>query len=115
MSSLTYLLMPNMSITMTTSSGKVLVLFSATTDHDKNQRQSSYGLFVDGTRRFSVAVSGQNAADKMDTSLSYLVTGLSAGSHTFEIRWLLDIADCNARQLATTWGLERSLVVMELQ
>ena len=113
-SSSTYATMPALTVTMSIATGKALINFSTTVAHSRSQRESNYAIFVDGTQYFTAAVSSQTADDKMNVGFTYLVTGLSNGSHTFEIRWLITNPDATARQFAATWGMGRVLGVTEV-
>jgi len=106
--------MTNMSITMTTTGGDVLILFKTTTSHSTNLEQSEYALYVDSSQTFVTALSGHNGGDMVDANISFLVTGLSSASHTFEIRWRSGASGNTVSQSAATWGMDRSLVAMEI-
>ena len=110
--STTLVAMPDMAATVTVTTGKALVAFAATVSHDRTQRDSTYALFVDGTRYFASGITSQTADDYMNPSFTYLVTGLSSGSHSFEVRWSISNSDGSVRQKAATWNMSRSLVVV---
>jgi hypothetical protein len=110
--STTFAAMTNMSITNSTSGGDALVLFNATVDHATNNTQSEYALFVDSSEQFRILSQFRQADQPEPVSLSYLVTGLSSGSHTFEIRWR-SVGGSTIRQSAATWNAGRNLVVIE--
>ena len=105
--------MTNMSITDNTAGHDVLVLFSATVEHSANGDRSEYALFVDSSEEYHILLEITQSSQPSPLSLSYLVTGLSSGSHTFEIRWR-SVDGTTIRQSAATWGAGRNLVVIEL-
>jgi hypothetical protein len=103
-----------MSITMSITSGKALVSFTSTVAHSKSQRESRHALYVDGVSVFAAATSSQTADDYMNVAFTYLVTGLSSGSHTFQIRWRINNVDTIVTQPAASAGLARALVVTQV-
>jgi hypothetical protein len=105
--------MTNMSITNNTSGGEVLVLFNATVEHSANGDRSEYAIFVDSSEDFHILMEITQSSQPTPVNVSYLVTGLSSGSHTFEIRWR-SVDGTTIRQSAATWGADRSLVVVEV-
>jgi hypothetical protein len=107
-------LMPDMTITQSIASGKAFVSFSATVSHDRTQRLSEFALYVDSAKVFASGIVSQTADDQMNPSFTFLVTGLSNASHTFEIFWRISNNDGSVRQRAATWGMGRALQVMEV-
>jgi hypothetical protein len=105
--------MSGMTITATTSGGDVLVLFNTTVHHAADNATSEYALFVDSSEEFSIRSEFRQGYQPETISMSYLVTGLSAGSHTFEIHWRSEIG-WTVQQLAATWGNGRNMVIMEV-
>jgi hypothetical protein len=108
--------MTDMSVTLTTSGGKVFVAFSTSISHTNNNKSSDCGLFIDAdaSPRFAVRMNPNDNQDIIPVNLTYLVTNpnLSAGSHTFKIKW--QINGNTASQSAATWGAGRTLTVIDL-
>ena len=103
-----------MALPVALNGGDALVHFNTTVDNLMPGSQSDYALVVDGTPVHVVGVMGQGGGSKNIVSLHFLVTGLPPGNHDFEIHWKVDTPEGNARQLATTWGMARTLIVTEL-
>ena len=95
---------------LTTTAGKALVLFTASVSHGTEDRVSVYTLYVDSTPRFSVRIGMDKTNETGIASLSYLVPGLAAGTHTFEIYWSSTLAN-TISQSGATYG--RTLTVVE--
>jgi hypothetical protein len=117
--STTYVLMTGMSVTLNTGGGDVLVHFTTTIQTSANGADADIGLFVDGTHYFAVRNHTKDSNDTDAMNLSYLVTGLSAGSHTFQIRWRVNTG--TVLQSASTWAqysgvgyARRTLIAVEL-
>jgi hypothetical protein len=112
-SSTSFVLMPGMSITMTTAGGNVEVAFTASVKHSRDQKYSDYALFVDSTEQFRVRTTIARKFVPTGVTLTYLVRNLSAGSHTFEIRWRSEVSNTTVYQWAADWGAGRNLYVVE--
>jgi len=84
------------SLTITTSGGDVLVHFHGTVEHSAGGIGIHFDVYVDsgdiGGNDGIVRVRSANAADAMCVSFTRLIAGLSAGSHTFKLRWKLSTA-----------------------
>jgi hypothetical protein len=107
--------MTNMTITITTTAAKALVLFTATIGHSQNGKYSEYALFVDSVETDRVRINIDNSAEEVHAvNLHSLMTGLTAASHTFEIRWRSEAASNTVTQPAATWSTKRRLTVMEV-
>jgi hypothetical protein len=111
-SSTGFTLMPGMTITMTTAGGNVEALFTSSVKHSRGSKYSDYALFVDGVEKFRVRQETTEQQEATGISLAYLVSNLSAGQHTFEIRWRCQSAN-TAYQWGGTWGAGRHLYVVE--
>lgn len=108
---------PEMSVTIATLGGPVLVSAQATLDV-RDGDAGSAALYVDGAQIAStlsdVAFAGgvgaldPNASGTQDLSFLDLVVGLAAGSHTFELKWARTAGTLRAI------GLERGLHAREL-
>lgn len=97
-SSSSFAVIPEMSLTLTTRGGDVLVRFNGTFNL-LNLDNWDVAIFVDGveyngTRRTAGFTSAAGALglvlgtlDGMVTTLDAFVTGLAAGSHTFTVQW----------------------------
>jgi hypothetical protein len=112
-SSNTFVLMTNMSVTMTTSGGNVFVSFH-TTVAMSNKKYGEIALFIDNTEYFRIREFCNDSNDIEPVGLSYLATGLSAASHTFQIRWRVEDPGAAISQNGSTWSSGRSLTVIDL-
>lgn len=83
--------MTNMSVTLTILTGKALLMFSAAVGNSTDTGDVVLRFDIDGTsQEHTIIVSGAGGkpADWTDpASMQFLVTGLSAGSHTFKVQW----------------------------
>lgn len=77
--------MANMSITIVTKGGNVLLLFSATINCDAGSSDYALRFDVDGTPHQTLVV--VNNGDIRDVSFHWLETSLGAASHTFKVQW----------------------------
>jgi hypothetical protein len=111
--STTYVLMEDMFIAMTTKGGDVVVRFTTSISHSTAPEASDCALFVDGFEVFSIRLEAAGANLAQPVSLDYLVTGLGAGSHVFEIKWRPANASNTVRQRPVGWGAGRHLYLME--
>lgn len=80
-----------LSVTMTTNGGNVVVIFTGMATHSGGVTQHPYfDLDVDGASQGGTdgIVAKSNTGTVGDNvSFTWVVTGLSAASHTFKIRW----------------------------
>ncbi len=79
---------PNLGITLSVNSGKVLLLFTGTCSATGGQVRFDFD--IDGTRYCSAAtdgLTGVTSTNPISVSMTALVPGLSAGSHTFKVKW----------------------------
>jgi len=107
--------MTDMSVTMTTSGGNVYVAFHASVKIAKNNRDGEFRLVADATEQYRVLHHCHDSKETYSVPLTYLVTGLSAASHTFKIQWRVTNSDTTLQQSATTWsGAARNLTVIDL-
>jgi hypothetical protein len=107
-------LIPDMTVTGTTSGGDCLVMFTTSVDLEDTDKLAEFALFVDSTEKFRIRLNTENNKEEHPINLTYLVTNLSAASHTFEIKWKTVEYGREIYQYASTWGAGRSLVVLEL-
>jgi hypothetical protein len=78
----------NLGITMTVASGKVLLLFTGVVSMTGGTTRFDFD--IDGTRYCSAGtdgLAGLTSVNAATVSMCALVTGLSAGSHTFKVKW----------------------------
>jgi hypothetical protein len=101
-----------MTITMTTAGGNVEALFTASVKHNQDGKYSDYALFVDGVEKFRVRQDITEQYEATGISLAYLVRNLSAGQHTFQIRWRCQSGN-TAYQWGGSWNAGRHLYVVE--
>jgi hypothetical protein len=73
---------------------------------------SDYALFVDGVEKFRVRHEITKQYESTGISLAYLVRNLSAGEHTFEIRWRCQSPN-TAQQWGASWDAGRHFYVVE--
>lgn len=105
----TYVVVPEMSITLSTTGNSVLVQFSSS--FNVNAADSfDFSIFVDGSEHANAHrhVQCATAIAGLPSSTQALITGLGAGNHTFDVRW--KASSGSARAL----GILRSLVAAEL-
>lgn len=77
--------------TVTTSGGTVAIMISGTLSHSAGAVAMAIGVSVDGAAptNYNVFYSGNTNADHRGVfSHMIYITGLSAASHTFNLRWL---------------------------
>lgn len=81
----------NLAATITTFGGPVLVIVSAVVDHSAASAIVSMDVDVDGSRlggaEGMIWQQWDGATREHNFSISVLVTGLSAASHTFKLQW----------------------------
>jgi hypothetical protein len=76
----------NMSITITTEGGDVLVMFMATVTVSDNSR-TQFRIMVDGGE-VSMQEFQTGDGNRLLISMHWLAQGLSAGNHTFRVDWI---------------------------
>jgi len=81
----------NLSLTIITTGGDVKVHFHGVLDHTATQGFINFDVDVDATRDGGddgyIASSATSGNDKTPITFTRLITGLSAGSHTFKLQW----------------------------
>lgn len=83
----------NMAFTLTTTGKDVLVTCTLVTSHTIN-RYSYFQLDVDGTAQYALAYSRHGTGSEyQNLSCSQIISGLSAGSHTFKLQWRGNTSD----------------------
>jgi hypothetical protein len=108
-SSATFVDMTNMSITITTTGGNCLVLFSAPIDNNgKNLAQIR--IVIDSTVLQTQEIYFPLENKDYACSITGLATSVAAGSHTFKVQWLTSAGT------VTQYGnaFKRNLTVIEL-
>lgn len=88
----------------------------ATVTHSSTDRFTDFALFVDAAEEFRARRNERHDQKESGTSpasFTYLVTGLSAGLYTFEIRWRTESGN-TVEQKAATWDADRAFSVIEL-
>lgn len=83
-----------LALTLTTHGGDVLLGFTGTVEHSVNNAFTSFNLAVDGVDYIAddglIGYHGNYSSGsgrRKPLSFVLLVTGLSAGSHSFKLRW----------------------------
>ena len=80
--------MSDMSITMTTKGGNVLLMFSAPIEMASQADEALITFRHDSTDLNILGWSTHpSGGEGSQVSMQYLLTGLSATSHTFKVRW----------------------------
>jgi hypothetical protein len=113
-----FVVIPEMTVTLTIPAGSVKVDFSGCFNMQHNDNWA-YAMFVDGveasgTRRNMQLVMSTGALvsvgdhPAMEASTHHLATGLSAGSHTFDVRWFV------TGGAARAVGTQRKLIAIEV-
>ena len=91
----------NLSLTIVTTGGDVMAGFTGSVAHSSASGLVMFDIDVDGVRTAGddgiVVLDAQNAAASEVVGFVYLVTGLSAASHTFKLQWKTSAAT------ATLW------------
>lgn len=84
----------NLKATLTTNGGDVLVWFWGVFHGDQVGRRISLDIRVDGVGRLAAAYNGGLLTHRLSTTIGeevvlgpVLISGLSAGEHTFELLW----------------------------
>lgn len=113
-----FVLIPEMTVTITTQGGDVLVTFTSSFNLQSGDNWD-FAIYTDsslqtGTQRHvefhGGSLIGLTPAtfDGYATCITFLVTGLAAGSHTFEARW------SRAAGTARCVGTQRNIVALEV-
>ncbi len=77
----------NLASTITTNGGDVLVIFTGNVQNSA-VAGCRMALDIDGTTTEAITlVNPYNTGKHVNMSFAYLITGLSAGSHTIKLRW----------------------------
>jgi len=79
--------MPGMTITMDTTGGDVLLMFSARMRTGNDSYGGYIRLLVDGVKRHVIGWEPGENSDDQTPAMQWLEKGLSVGSHTFRIQW----------------------------
>jgi hypothetical protein len=97
---------PDMSITLTTRGGNVLLVFSG--DFKTSNSNTVYSLrFSEGANNYHritrTYIDYNDNYIERPISMQYLVKGLSAGSHTFKVQWLMETSGHTVYQNGATY------------
>jgi hypothetical protein len=100
----------NLKVDLTTAGGAVLVGFAGTITASA-VAVASFDIDIDGTRYASAGLDGvfaQNVKAEYEAiNLAVLVTGLSAGAHTFKIQWRITTGNLYLESGNGTSGQDR--------
>lgn len=109
-SSTTYVDVPEMSITMTTSGAPVLLAFNCIAKQNTANKSIYFVFEIDGVDEVVSERGAQYPSVNTECrcSFAYLKTGLGAGSHTFKVQFKVDGGT------ATLPGTTRNLIVIDL-
>lgn len=84
----------DMSVTLNTTGGNLLIYFTASCMHSSQGYWLKYRIVVDGTtkvvRQVRSTTSGTSLEIGTPVAIVWLESGLSAGSHTVKIQWAVD-------------------------
>jgi len=84
--------MPQMSITITTGSNPVLILFSAGINTDK--KRAYFRLLIDGSVEAGSGFGRKDSTSQTHGSVAFnVLKTLSAGEHTIKVQWCVDAND----------------------
>jgi hypothetical protein len=97
----------NLALTITTGARRVLVSLAAQARHDSVSGSTFIDLMLDGTSLSGatngiVAFTQNNVNYLWNPSFTYITDALSAGSHTFKLRWRVDAGTGTLRGNTTT-------------
>jgi hypothetical protein len=106
--STTYVNMPDMSISITTTGGDLLCWGLACVSNSTTGDSVQVAISLDGaTATGGQSINADNSGASIPVAVQWLFTGVSAGAHTVTLQWLA------AGGTATAFGTFRSLIVME--
>jgi hypothetical protein len=78
----------DMSITLTTTGGDLLILFSDSSQNNTSGQTTRYAILVDGVQKQAgTFINGTTGAYPAIIQLHHLEKSLSSGSHTVKIQW----------------------------
>lgn len=101
----------DMSVTMTTAGGDLLVIMTGTFTVAASSTAAGFALSLDGAAEVAPALfQNDNAVTYSVVTLMHLFTGVSAASHTVKGRWYV-----NGGATLTAYNRYRSLLVMEVK
>lgn len=107
----TYADVPEMSVTLTTVGGDLLVWFETTATINTSSVSGTFALDLDGGGEFAPRSFQQdNAVTYAAVLIMYRLTGVAAGSHTVKARFI-----SNGVAVVTAYSTQRSLTVLELK
>ncbi len=96
----------NLNLTITTTGGDVLVMFSASVDHNGDSR-GFYDIAVDGTRQGgSYGIRASKADQEGVVTFAHVIQDLSAGSHSFKLQWRVSRGWADIEAHAQFWVRE---------
>ena len=106
--SATYVDLPDMSVTMTTTGGDVLVLFFGVFQNSGAGNMTSINLYADAAGDGFAGCAAPAADYTFNISTMAKFTGLSAASHTFKVKYAASAGTTTAS------GTSRYMLVIEL-
>lgn len=116
-SNASFVVIPEMTVSLTTAGGSVLVLFDCTFNI-QTVDSFSYAIFLDGvvvagatrqvTSSFSLSLGLLTLDDQQPASVHALLLAPAAGAHTIDVRW------ARLAGTARAFGTQRKLSAIEL-
>src|SRR5216684_4755123 len=105
-----YAVIPEMKVSITTSGGKILILFSSVISTDTNATGSNYAIFRDGVQVATFANAWPTANIGQMIAFSFL-DNPPLGVHTYDIRW----NNTGGANKLTASGTQRTIQASEIQ
>lgn len=99
---------PEMSITLTTTGGPIMVTFEGGVYTNNAAASGTFGFSLDAAAE--VHSRGYNLGNTLvlPVSITHVFTGVAAGSHTFKTRWKV-----SSTHTLTAFSTERSMIAVE--
>jgi hypothetical protein len=108
--SASYVDLPNMSVTLTTVGGDLVVFFAGTFYHTSAGQDIRVALSLDGAAEVAIQIVAFPTANSVSViTVVHVFTGVSAGNHTVKARWRTSDATAYAN------SNNRNLLVMEVK
>ena len=83
----------NLNLMLTTNGGDVLAGFQGPIHELGDSTTVNIDINVDGNRAGDAIISAGIGSERSPVGFSHLITGLSAGSHTFKLQWKSSVSN----------------------